>query len=99
MAVMDNVKDSREAKSRATFGKAKLSDAKEIHELINGFDGKDVARKSFAEVYSSIRDYFLACMDGKIVGCIALDFVWDGYAELRSLAVKPESQGKGIGSP
>ncbi len=101
MAVMEGMKDSKygtEAKPRATFGKAKLSDAQEIHELINSFDGKDVARKSFAEVCSSIRDYFIAWIDGKIVGCVALDFIWDVYAELRSLAVKPEHQGKGIGS-
>lgn len=88
----------RGAKPEATFGKAKLSDAPEIHELINSFDGKDVARKSFGEVCSNIRDYFIAQADGKIVGCVALDFIWADCAELRSLAVKPEHQGKGIGS-
>ncbi|GEM_PF-3986775 len=85
-------------KAKAVFGKAKLSDAREIKELINSFAGKDVGMVTFAEVCSNIRAYFIAWVDGKIVGCVALDFVLDGYAKLRSLSVKGENQRKGIGS-
>ena len=85
-------------KPEFAFGKAKLSDAQEIKALINSFEGKDVAQKAFGEVCSSIRDYFIARVDGEIVGSIALSFIWEGYAELRSLAVKKEHQKKGMGS-
>ncbi|MBI3034218.1 GNAT family N-acetyltransferase [Candidatus Woesearchaeota archaeon] len=81
-----------------TFGKAKLSNAGEINFLINSFTGKGVSPKPFSEVYSSIREYFIAKIGREIVGCIALHIVLDGYAELRSLAVKEKHQGKGIGT-
>lgn len=84
--------------AKAVFGKAKLSDALEIKELINSFEGKDVVTKPFVDVCQNIRDYYMAKAGGKIVGCIGLHFIWDGYAELRSLAVMPEHQGRGIGS-
>ncbi|KKW19248.1 MAG: N-acetyltransferase GCN5 [Parcubacteria group bacterium GW2011_GWA2_51_10] len=42
--------------------------------------------------------FFVAIVDGKIVGCCALDVYSKRLAELRSLAVTKKSQGQGIAS-
>ncbi len=53
-----------------------------------------------SELYSQIRDFLVNVDDstGDIVGCGALQFVWEDLAEIRSLAVATARQGNGIGS-
>ncbi|MGN6367605.1 MAG: N-acetyltransferase [Phycisphaerae bacterium] len=53
--------------------------------------------RSHAELYEAVRDFFVAEEEGKIVGICALEIVWADLAEVRSLAVDPSQQGKGIG--
>ncbi len=53
--------------------------------------------RSHAELYETLRD-FVVCEDGpKIVGICALEIVWADLAEVKSLAVDPALQGRGIG--
>lgn len=42
-------------------------------------------------------EFIVAESDGRIVGCVHLDEYSPSLAELRSLAVAPDSQGSGIG--
>lgn len=43
-------------------------------------------------------EFFVATENGEIVGCCALEVYSQRLAEVRSLAVSPEMQGKGIAS-
>lgn len=54
--------------------------------------------RSLSSIYENIRDYHVAEVDGKIVGCIALHVVWEDLAEIRSLAVLEEWRHQRIGS-
>jgi amino-acid N-acetyltransferase len=54
--------------------------------------------RSHAELYEAVRDFFVAEEGGVIVGVCALEIVWADLAEVRSLAVDPAAQGKGLGS-
>ncbi len=45
-----------------------------------------------------IDEFFVAEEDGEVVGCCALEIYSQRLAEIRSLAVAKEYQGKGIGS-
>ena len=53
-----------------------------------------------SEIYSQIRSFWVDTSDqtGEIVGCGALEIVWEDLAEIRSLAVMTKAQGVGIGT-
>ena len=77
---------------------ARVEDAKAIAELISHYAEKGLLLpRSLSQIYSHIRDYMVAEVDGRIVGCGALEVVWGGLGEVRSLAVEEEMRGLGIG--
>ena len=49
------------------------------------------------EVDEWLPNYYLAVVEGEIVGCAALEIYSRKLAEIRSLAVSPKMQGMGIG--
>ncbi|MCG2713731.1 MAG: N-acetyltransferase [Candidatus Omnitrophica bacterium] len=78
--------------------KAKIKDIKQIQELIACFAKLDVMLpRSLNELYENIRDFWVYEDKGKISGCAALHISWDDLAEIKSLAVAKQSQGKGLG--
>ena len=81
--------------------KAALADIKAIHRLIaEQAGGGHILARPLSELYGQVRD-FLVFEDeatGEVVGCGALQVVWEDLAEIRSLAVRETSQEKGIGS-
>jgi amino-acid N-acetyltransferase len=78
--------------------KAKIDDVKDIQKLVNEFARREeMIPRSINELYENVRD-FLVCEDkGKICAACALHILWEDLAEIRSLAVKKESQRMGIG--
>lgn len=81
-----------------TIRKAKAEDLHAIESLIRRFvHGGKLLPRTFAELESLLDTFFVAEMDGEIVGCAALDIYNRKLAEIRSLAVAPETQGTGIG--
>ena len=78
--------------------KAKIKDIKQIQALVGCFARLDVMLpRSLNELYENIRDFWVYEEKGKIVGCAALHISWDDLAEIKSLAVAKNKQGKGIG--
>jgi len=78
--------------------KAKIKDIKRIQELIGCFARLDVMLpRSLNELYENIRDFWVYEEKGKVIGCAALHISWDDLAEIKSLAVAKNKQGKGIG--
>ncbi|MDA8408143.1 MAG: N-acetyltransferase [Deltaproteobacteria bacterium] len=80
--------------------KASLKDVKKIHALISEqAKGGHLLARAIADLYSQIRDFSVAVDDdtGEIIGCGALRIVWEDLAEVRSVAVQSQRQGKGVG--
>jgi len=77
---------------------ARIPDARDIHQLllIYAKDGQLLGR-SLADIYETIRDFYVYEEAGKVLGVGALEICWEDLAEVRSLAVAPGQQGKGIG--
>ena len=77
---------------------ARITDARAIHKLLLDYaqDGQLLGR-SLADIYASIRDFYVYEEDGEVVGIGTLAIFWDDLAEVRSLAVADGQQGKGIG--
>ena len=78
--------------------KAKISDLKPVHKLVNEFARKEqMIPRALNELYETVRD-FVICEDNKAVcGVCALHIMWEDLAEIRSLAVDKNYQDKGIG--
>jgi amino-acid N-acetyltransferase len=79
--------------------KARIADVRSIQSLVNQYaDQGQMLPRSLNELYESIRDFTVHEEDGNIIGVCALHVSWDGLAEVRSLAVRLDRSGKGIGS-
>ena len=80
--------------------KARIDDVKAIHGLLMHTEQHEglVLPRSFSQLYSHLRDFVVAVDDdGKVVGCCALNLIWDNLAEIRSLVVTPAHRGKHLG--
>ncbi len=80
--------------------KARMQDVKAIQKLVAGYAKKgDMLPRSLSEIYENLRDYFVSVDDvGDVVGSAAVHLMWEDLAEVRSLAVREDSMGKGIGT-
>lgn len=78
--------------------RARIPDARGIHQLLLSYarEGQLLGR-SMVDIYAAIRDFYVYEEDGRILGIGALAICWEDLAEVRSLAVIPGQQGKGIG--
>ena len=80
--------------------KARIDAVKAIHGLLMQTEQHEglVLPRSFSQLYSHLRDFVVAVDDdGKVIGCCALNLIWDNLAEIRSLVVVPAHRGKHIG--
>ena len=77
---------------------ARLSDVPGIVALVDRFARHgEVLPRTAEEVYQSVREWVVAVEGETVVGCGSLVVLWADLAEIRSLVVAPEVQGKGIG--
>jgi len=77
---------------------ATVYDVPRIQEIINSH--AELGRmlfKSLAQLYEDLRDFAVHEEDGQILGCVGLTIIWADLAEVRSLAVDSNHQGRGIG--
>ncbi len=83
---------------RIKFRKAFPSDVLAIRNLIQ--EGKKdgfLLLRSLSELYEKVRDFWVVEKNGEIVGICGFHSVWEDLAEVRSLVVKKDFRGKGIG--
>ena len=77
---------------------ATLVDAEPILELVNSLAADQIMLpRSPASVVERIRDFVVAEVEGDFAGCGALAIIWTDIAEIRSIAVTPEHQSRGLG--
>jgi amino-acid N-acetyltransferase len=80
--------------------RASIADAKNIHDLVNAFARKgEMLPRTMAEVYENLRDFYVVHDDrGETVACGGLHILWEDLAEIKSLAVREDMQGRGLGA-
>jgi len=79
--------------------KARITDADQVHKLINYFADKgEMLPRSLSEIYENIRDYFVVREEERVVACAALHVMWLDLAEIKSVAVAEDKHRQGIGS-
>ena len=78
--------------------KAKIDDVKAINALINSYAEHDkMLFRSIADIYENLQTFSVVELDGSIIGCCALQIIWEDLAEIKSLAVDKPHTGKGAG--
>ncbi len=90
--------EATERETVVQIRKARTDDVPGMQRLINGFaDSGAMLHRSLSELYENIRDFFVVLEADQLVGCAGLHVSWKDLAELKSLAVDPNFQGKGYG--
>jgi len=75
-----------------------IKDVPAMAHIINGFATQGLMLpRSRHQVYKTLCEFVVATSNGAIVGCAALDIVWEDLGEIRSLAVAEEWQRHGVG--
>ena len=77
---------------------AVLPDVEHISAIIEPYAREGtLLPRSIPELSENVRDFIVAEGDGHILGCGALHLYGSHLAEIRSIAVLPESEGRGVG--
>ena len=92
-------------KGPAMIRNARMGDIKKIYKLLQYFADKDLLLgRSLSSLYDQLRDFTVYVEkeetdpdQEKLVGVCSLHICWENLAEIRSLAVIEEHQGKGVG--
>ncbi len=87
-----------DAKTDIRVRKAATDDLVELSDFIVPFvQSGDLLPRTFDELEDLLETSFIARLDGRIVGCAALEIYNKKLCEIRGLAVDPAAQGLGVG--
>lgn len=80
--------------------RAVTADVAAIHDLVGMYagDGQRLLKKNLVTLYEDVQEFVVAVSDGQVVGCGALHVLWQDLAEIRTVAVRPDVQHRGVGS-
>ncbi len=79
--------------------KAKIENGVDIYNLINEAAKEyEVLPRALGYIYENIRDFWIVRDIDKIVGCVALHFIWEDLAEIKSLVLDNNFKGANAGA-
>lgn len=85
-------------KPHLDLSRARLEDVEDMKALLDDFaKAGDLLARSRLSLYETIRDFVVLREEGQVVGLSALHICWIDLAEVRSLAVRRDRQGRGYG--
>jgi amino-acid N-acetyltransferase len=81
-----------------TSRRATVSDVPRLYEMINHYaaQGK-MLPKTLDHLYNRVREFQVIEAEGEVVGCAGLKITWHNLAEVVSLVVHPDFQGRSLG--
>jgi amino-acid N-acetyltransferase len=78
--------------------RARTSDVRAIRRLVDTYaDDRRLLSKATVTLFEDVQEFFVADLDGSVVGCGALHVLWEDLAEVRTVAVDPDLRGAGVG--
>ena len=80
-----------------TVRRARTSDVPGIKRLVDIYAGKILLEKNLVTLYEGVQEFWVAELDGDVVGCGALHVLWADLGEVRTVAVDPKVKGLGVG--
>jgi amino-acid N-acetyltransferase len=83
----------------AEVRRARTYDVPGIRALVDGYTAdRRLLAKAMVTLYEDVQEFFVAVDGDRVVGCGALHVLWEDLAEVRTVAVAADAQGRGIGS-
>ena len=82
---------------RPVVRRARTSDVPHIKALVDIYAGRILLEKNLVTLYESVQEFWVAEVDGEVVGCGALHGLWSDLGEVRTVAVDPKVRGRGVG--
>ena len=77
---------------------AKTSDIKKIRSIVDMYASeRKLLSKETVTLYENVQEFTVAEVNGEVIGCGALHVLWEDLAEVRTVAVIKEWQGKKVG--
>ncbi|ORV33905.1 N-acetylglutamate synthase [Mycobacterium conspicuum] len=83
--------------NRPVVRRARTSDVPAIKRLVDTYAGKILLEKNLVTLYEAVQEFWVAELEGRVVGCGALHVFWSDLGEIRTVAVDPSVTGHGIG--
>lgn len=80
-----------------TVRRARTSDVPAIKTLVDVYAGRILLEKNLVTLYEAVQEFWVAELDGELVGCGALHVLWSDLGEVRTVAVHPKVRGRGVG--
>lgn len=77
--------------------RARTADIRQIKALVDHYAGRVLLAKELVTLYEAVQEFWVAELDGTVVGCGALHVLWEDLAEIRTVAVSPAVLGRGVG--
>ena len=80
--------------------RARTSDVRAIGGLVDdNVDSGRLLAKATVTLYEDVQEFWIAerTGDGEVIGCGALHVLWEDLAEIRTIAVREDCQGHGLG--
>lgn len=77
--------------------RARTSDVPQIKRLVDTYAGRILLEKNLVTLYEAVQEFWVAELEGAVVGCGALHVMWSDLGEVRTVAVDPRVKGNGIG--
>jgi amino-acid N-acetyltransferase len=70
-----------------------------IKELVDGYATRNILlAKDLVTLYEDVPDFWVAeSAGGRLLGCGALHVLWEDLGEVRTVAVRPDTRGQGVG--
>ncbi|MGC4963802.1 amino-acid N-acetyltransferase [Gordonia sp. DT218] len=81
----------------AAIRRARTSDVPRIKELIDQYAGRILLEKNLVTLYEAVQEFWVADLDGVVVGCGALHVLWADLGEVRTVAVDTGYASRGVG--
>ncbi|MEU6711094.1 amino-acid N-acetyltransferase [Nonomuraea sp. NPDC046802] len=85
--------------TKVVIRRARTPDVRVVRRLVDTYAGAGprLLEKATVTLYEDVQEFWVAERGGQVVGCGALHVLWEDLAEVRTVAVDPESRGLGVG--
>ena len=79
--------------------RARTPDVRAIRSLVEPMtSSRRIVTKDAVTYYEAVHEFRVIEVDGVVVGCGALHVMWEDLAEVRTVTVRPDLKGHGLGS-
>jgi amino-acid N-acetyltransferase len=93
----DSSPEGSSAPDQLVVRRARTSDVPAVKALVDIYAGKILLEKNLVTLYEAVQEFWIAELDGELIGCGALHVLWSDLGEIRTIAVHPKVRGQGVG--